>query len=538
MHNIEDWCISRQLWWGHRIPAWYDADGNVYVGRDEAAVREQNGLGEEVKLDRDNDVLDTWFSSALWPFSTMGWPEQTDSLEKFYPTSVLVTGFDIIFFWVARMIMMGLKFMGDVPFREVYIHGLIRDHDGQKMSKSKGNVLDPIDIVEGIDLDGLLAKRTEGLMQTHLKERIEAATRKEFPQGIAGYGADALRMTLASLATTGRDVSLDLGRVEGYRNFCNKLWNASQYVFTTIDSSDSAETTADVEFSTADRWIRSRLAATIETYHSSIADYRLDLAAQSLYEFVWHEFCDWYLEMTKPVLTGEDVSASRIAAARVTLSETLGAILKLLHPMMPFITEELWLARCAKAEFQSESVMIEPLPEAGEFTSDPAADEEIAWLKDFVFGIRQIRGEMDINPGKRLPVLLAGANTVDIARLESNRELLTALARLDSIELADDTELKEDVATALVGDTRLLVPLAGVIDVDAEISRLRKQQAQTQVDLDKCQAKLGNDQFVSNAPAEIVAKERGRADELNRKLEQFASQIDRLTAMAQRPKPP
>ncbi|MGI9259291.1 MAG: valine--tRNA ligase, partial [Gammaproteobacteria bacterium] len=456
MHNIEDWCISRQLWWGHRIPAWYDEDGNVYVGRDEAAVREQNGLGEDVRLDRDNDVLDTWFSSALWPFSTMGWPEQTDSLEKFYPTSVLVTGFDIIFFWVARMIMMGLKFMGDVPFREVYIHGLIRDHDGQKMSKSKGNVLDPLDIVEGIDLDGLLAKRTEGLMQTHLEERIEAATRKEFPQGIAGYGADALRMTLASLATTGRDVSLDLGRVEGYRNFCNKLWNASQYVFTTIDSSASAERTADVEFSTADRWIRSRLAATIETYHSSIEDYRLDLAAQSLYEFVWHEFCDWYLEMTKPVLTGEDVSAPRIAAARVTLSETLGAILKLLHPIMPFITEELWLTRCAKAGIQSESVMIEPLPEAGEFASDPAADEEIAWLKDFVFGIRQIRGEMDINPGKRLPVLLAGANTVDIARLESNRELLTALARLESIELADNTELEEGVATALVGDTRLL----------------------------------------------------------------------------------
>ncbi len=532
MHNIEDWCISRQLWWGHRIPAWYDEDGTVYVARDEAAVRRQNGLADDVRLDRDNDVLDTWFSSALWPFSTMGWPEQTDALEKFYPTSVLVTGFDIIFFWVARMIMLGLKFMGDVPFREVYIHGLIRDHDGQKMSKSKGNVLDPLDIVEGIDLDGLLAKRTEGLMQTHLKDRIEAATRKEFPQGIAGYGADALRMTLASLATTGRDVSLDLGRVEGYRNFCNKLWNASQYVFTTIDSDASSKDSVEMELSTADRWIRSRLAATVETYHSTIADYRLDLAAQSLYDFVWHEFCDWYLEMTKPVLTGDHASAPQIAAARATLSETLGAILRLLHPIMPFITEELWLTLCAKADIDTESVMVEPLPESGEFTSDTAADEEIAWLKDFVFGIRQIRGEMDINPGKRLPVLLANPSDIDIARLESNRGLLTALARLERIDLAADAELGEDVATALVGDLRLLVPLAGVIDVDAEIARLRKQQTQTQADLSKCEAKLGNGQFVSNAPAEIVAKERGRADELSRKLDQLASQIDRLTAMA------
>ncbi len=535
MHNIEDWCISRQLWWGHRIPAWYDEDGNVYVGRDEAAVRSRNNLTDDVKLEQDNDVLDTWFSSALWPFSTMGWPEQTDSLEKFYPTSVLVTGFDIIFFWVARMIMMGLKFMGDVPFREVYIHGLIRDHDGQKMSKSKGNVLDPLDIVEGIDLDGLLAKRTEGLMQPHLRDRIETATRKEFPQGIAGYGADALRMTLASLATTGRDVSLDLGRVEGYRNFCNKLWNASHYVFTTIDSSDASDTHVEPEFSTADRWIRSRLAATIESYHSSIADYRLDLAAQSLYEFVWHEFCDWYLEMTKPVLTGDDVPAARMNAARVTLEEALGAIIRLLHPIMPFITEELWLALCAKANIRTESVMIEALPEAGEFASDAAADAEIAWIKDFVFGVRQIRGEMDINPGKRLPVLLSGASAIDSERLESNRGLLSALARLESIELSDDAKVDEGVATALVGELRLLVPLAGVIDVDAEIARLKKQQAQTQADLNRCTAKLENDQFVSNAPAEIVAKERGRANEMTRKLEQLATQIDRLTTIAQDP---
>ncbi|HEY5624714.1 MAG TPA: valine--tRNA ligase [Gammaproteobacteria bacterium] len=528
MRNIEDWCISRQLWWGHRIPAWYDVEGNVYVGRDENEARERHGVPEDVVLTQDEDVLDTWFSSALWPFSTLGWPERTKALETFYPTTVLVTGFDIIFFWVARMIMMGLRFMDDVPFREVYIHGLIRDHDGQKMSKSKGNVLDPLDIVDGIDLEGLLAKRTEGLMQTHLKTRIEDATRKEFPNGIAAYGADALRMTLASLATTGRDVSLDLGRVEGYRNFCNKLWNAAQYVFTNMGDSDEGQ----AELSVADRWIRSRLHATAVVFHSSVSEYRLDLAAQTLYEFAWHEFCDWYLEMTKPVLTGDDVPEPRVIAAQHTLAEMLDALLRLLHPIMPFVTEELWLELCSRTRRPSESIMIEPLPLTNDYESDMAADDEVSWIKAFVVGVRQIRGEMNINPGKRLPALIADASSRDVARLDAHRELLTALARLEHIGVANDPDSIGGAATALVGQLRILVPLAGVIDLDAEVARLGKQQSQAQTDLDKTEAKLANAQFVDNAPAEIVAKERARAENLRQTLERLSSQIARLDAMS------
>jgi valyl-tRNA synthetase len=526
MHHIEDWCISRQLWWGHRIPAWYDADGNIYVAESEVAVRQKHKLGDEIELKQDDDVLDTWFSSALWPFSSLGWPENTQALKTFYPTSVLVTGFDIIFFWVARMIMMGLKIMNDVPFREVYIHGLIRDQDGQKMSKSKGNVLDPLDIVDGIDLDSLLKKNTEGLMQPQLMAHIERATRKEYPDGIAAYGVDALRMTLASLATTGRDISLDLGRVAGYRNFCNKLWNAAQYVFThTEDLSDG-----DIELTVADRWIRSRLNETVTTVHKSIADYRLDLTAQALYEFTWHEFCDWYLELTKPTVMDPETSQARLRGTRRTLADTLGAILKLLHPIMPFITEELWLDLCERNQASSKSIMLEALPEQDDFATDKEADEDIEWLKAFVAGVRQIRGEMDINPGKKLLVKVAESSAADRSRLDRHGPSLESLARLEGIELIDDADDVSAAAVALVGQMRLVVPLAGLIDLDAEIERLMKQRGRVEADLGKCRAKLADSQFLSNAPEEIVADKRGRSDELTLKLEQLDAQLERLRA--------
>ncbi len=523
MRNIEDWCISRQLWWGHRIPAWYDEAGNVFVARNEEEVRAKHGLGDEITLRRDDDVLDTWFSSALWPFSTLGWPNDTRELEAFYPSSVLVTAFDIIFFWVARMIMMGLKFMGDVPFRVVYIHGLVRDHEGQKMSKSKGNVLDPIDLIDGIDLETLLRQRTEGMMQPHLKAKVEKVTKRDFPDGIQAYGTDALRMTMASLATTGRDINFDLGRIEGYRNFCNKLWNAAHYVLTNIDG----ELTGEPELSVADRWIRSRLNETIVTVEDAIAGYRLDLAAHALYEFTWHELCDWYLELTKPVLNDETASTAAQLGARQTLRDTLGALLRLLHPIMPFVTEELWLELCERTGQSSETVMLEPLPSVNDFGRDEEAEEEIAWLKDFVVGVRQIRGEMNISPGKRLPVLLADVESGDRERLDRHRDLLQSLARLDDAEVLEGSE-PDGVATALVRQFRILVPLADLIDIDAERTRLGKQRQRIQQDLAKAEGKLGNERFIANAPEAVVQKERDRAADLSNQLKSLDQQLARL----------
>ncbi len=527
MRNIEDWCISRQLWWGHRIPAWYDADGQVYVGRTEDEVRQKHQIPAGVSLTQDDDVLDTWFSSALWPFSTLDWPRGSKELDTFYPTNVLVTGFDIIFFWVARMIMMGLKFMEDVPFREIYMTGLIRDHAGQKMSKSKGNILDPLDIVDGAELQTLLDKRTQGMMQPHLKERIEKLTRKEFPQGIAGYGADALRLTLANLATTGRDLSLDMGRVEGNRNFCNKLWNASHYVFTHADGLDDGPT----ELTVADRWIRSRLNETIETFHRTFADYRFDLASQALYEFTWHEFCDWYIELTKTVLNNPDASPAIVRGTRRCLAEVLAALLKLLHPMIPFVTEELWLELCKRSGSTSETIMLEPLPDGGSFARDPDADNEIGWLKSFVIGVRQIRGEMDINPGKRLPVRVAGATDDDTARVERHGQYLKDLARLDDVGFVATPDEVPGAAAALMGQMTLLVPLEGLIDLDAERDRLNKQREQAAADLQKTEHKLANPQFVANAPPEVVDGQRDRAGELNERLTQLDAQLARLKAL-------
>jgi len=527
MNNIQDWCISRQLWWGHRIPAWYDDAGNIYVGRSEDEAREKNGLDDTLALRQDEDVLDTWFSSALWPFSTQGWPQKTESLETFYPGNVLVTGFDIIFFWVARMIMMGLKFMGDVPFHEVYIHGLIRDPDGQKMSKSKGNVLDPLDLIDGVELDTLLAKRTTGLMQTHLTPKIEKATRSQFPDGIDEYGADALRFTFASLATTGRDIRFDLGRIEGYKNFCNKLWNASRYVLMNTEELDAG----DAEFSTADRWIRSRLNQATASMHEHFGNYRLDLAAQTVYEFTWHEFCDWYLELSKPILQSEDATAAQKRGTRQTLIEVLETLLRLLHPLMPFVTDEIWAQVAPRAGVDGDTVMLQRYPEANSEQQDDNAEAELEWVKKFILGIRQIRGEMDISPGKALPVLLVDSSDKDRLFAERNSLLLRRVGRVESVQALDATEEPPASATALLGNMRLLVPLAGIIDKDAEKARINKQRERIATDLARSKGKLGNEKFVNNAPADVVTQENQRVAEFERQLSQLDEQLERLDTL-------
>ena len=524
MRNIQDWCISRQLWWGHRIPAWYDEAGKIYVARDEAEARDKHGLAASVKLRQDDDVLDTWFSSALWPFATMGWPDETAALATFYPTNVLVTSFDIIFFWVARMIMMGLEFMGDVPFREVYIHALVRDHEGQKMSKSKGNILDPLDLIDGVDLDTLLKKRTDGLMQTHLQANIEKATRKEFPNGIEGVGTDALRLTFASLATTGRDARFDLGRAQGYHRFCNKLWNASAYVLSQIDGVRDG----DSELGLADRWIRSRLAHTIREVHSGYAEYRLDLVAQILYDFAWHELCDWYLELTKAVLTDPGSDPRLRRGAQRTLADVLGALLKLLHPLIPFVTEELWLELCARTGAKSPTVMLERMPEVGDFASDAETDAEIDWLKAFVVGVRQIRGDSNLPRSIALAVQLADASDTDRARAERHAAQLRKLAGLERIDVLAPGASVKGAAVALLGAMRILVPLAGLIDVASERDRLGKQLAKSRDDAAKSRRKLDNQSFVANAPADVVAKETARVAELEQRAAQLEQQLARL----------
>jgi valyl-tRNA synthetase len=529
MHNIQDWCISRQLWWGHRIPAWYDDAGNHYVGQSEGEVRERHRLAPDVDLRQDPDVLDTWFSSALWPFATLGWPAKTREFERFYPTNVLVTGHDIIFFWVARMIMLGLRFAGDVPFREVYIHGLVRDHEGQKMSKSKGNILDPIDLIDGIGLESLVAKRTEAMMNPAQKPVIEKATRSEFPDGIPAFGTDALRMTFASLATQGRDLRFDFGRIDGYHKFCNKLWNATQFVFAQIGR---AEAGSNVTLSVADRWIRSRLAACIAAVRAGFDDYRFDLANQAAYEFVWHEFCDWYLELTKPVLGGEAASAAEKRGARETLTTVLGTSLRLLHPIVPFVTEELWLALGAKSGKPSATIMVESFPDPEDFSRDDEATAEIEWLKGFVVGVRQIRGEMNLSPGRPLPLRLAGGSELDRQRVTRNRAAIDRLARIENIEWIEAATALRGVATTLLGDLRILIPLAGLVDPAREIDRLEKQIRKIADDLAQTERKLGNERFVANAPADIVAKERDRATDLAARRARMADQLEKLREIA------
>ncbi len=529
MRNIRDWCVSRQLWWGHRIPAWYDADGNVYVGRSEAEVRSTHHLGERA-LRQDEDVLDTWFSSALWPFSTLGWPATTPELRRFYPGSVLITGFDIIFFWVARMLMMGLKFMGDVPFRDVYITGLIRDEHGEKMSKSKGNVIDPLDIVDGISLEALLAKRTSGLMQPQLAPAIEKATRKAYPEGIAAHGTDALRFTFAALAAPSRDIRFDLGRVGGYRNFCNKLWNAARFV-TLVAAAEAPVRGAPQELGIAERWIRSRFGRMLATLEQALRDYRFDFAASALYEFAWYDFCDWYLELTKPVLQDKEAPAAARRGTLHTLTTVLEALQRALHPFMPFITEEIWQRIAPLAGVSGDSVMLAPFPRPQEFPVDEGAEHEAQWLKAVILGVRQIRGEMNIAPSRRIPLLCRDATAEDRALIERHHTLLLRLAGLEAITVLPGGASAPQSAVALVGTLALLVPMAGLIDAAAEIDRLGKLISRAESDLAKTHAKLANESFVRNAPAAVVATERERAAELRRTAAELNSQLERVRGM-------
>jgi len=532
MRDIQDWCISRQLWWGHRIPAWYDNEGNFYVGESEAAVRAEHALAGDIELRQDDDVLDTWFSSALWTFSTLGWPEETEELAIFHPSSVLVTGFDIIFFWVARMIMMTLHFRKEVPFHTVYVHGLVRDNDGQKMSKSKGNVIDPIDLIDGIDLEGLVSKRTAGMMQPKLAAKIEKATRRQFPDGIGAYGTDALRFTYFSLASTGRDIKFDIGRIEGYKNFCNKIWNAARYVLMNCENEDCGTGgDAPVELSLADRWIVSKLQETEAEVARAIGNYRFDMASQALYEFIWNEYCDWYLELSKPVLWDDNASDQAKRGTRRTLIRVLEAWLRLLHPLMPFITEEIWQTVGPLAGKSGPTIMLQPYPVADDKGVDSAANSDIEWLKGVIVGVRNIRGEMNIPPGKELTVLLGDGDERDKTRLEQNAPFLKKLAKLADITWLPAGEEAPVAATALVGELEILVPMAGLMDKDAELARLAREIDKLEKDLSRIQGKLGNASFVNKAPAAVVAKERDKMQAQQQALETLQEQVQRIQQM-------
>ena len=528
MQNIEDWCISRQLWWGHRIPAWYDADGQLYVGRSEQEVRDRNHLGDDVALHQDEDVLDTWFSSALWPFSTLGWPRQNAALERFYPTDILVTGFDIIFFWVARMIMMGLRFAQDVPFRRVYVHGLVRDAHGQKMSKSKGNTIDPIDVIDGIDLEALVQKRIGDLMDPGKAQAIERITRQEFPDGFPASGTDALRFCFAAQATFGRDVRFELPRVLGYRNFCNKLWNATRFALMHAERLD-----ADAPHATpglADRWVRSRLHAVAQGITEHLEECRFDLAAQALYDFVWHDFCDWYLELAKATLT-QDGHDAPVQATLQTLYATLEDALGLLHPFMPFITEELYRMLPQRQHDPEAMLMNAAWPQPAAVADAEEAVAAVGWLQEFVGGIRRIRAEMDIAPGQPVPVLLDGWTDQDQARFGATEAWIMSLARPESVRWLDAGESAPEAATALVGDMRVLIPLAGLIDRDAELERLDRELKKLESARAAVRRKLDNENFVSKAPADVVERERGRLAELDAAHAQLTQQHEKIKRM-------
>jgi len=531
MRNIQDWCISRQIWWGHRIPAWYDDSGNIYVGLTETDARTKAGLDDTVVLRQDDDVLDTWFSSALWPFSTLGWPEDTDALRTFYPTSVLVTGFDIIFFWVARMIMMGLKLMGAPPFREVYIHGLVRDAHGQKMSKSKGNVLDPIDLIDGIDLETLVAKRRAGLMQPQMADKIERHTRKDFPDGIPAYGTDALRFTFAALASTGRDINFDLGRIEGYRNFCNKLWNAARYVLLNTEDRDCGQAGETVALNAADKWIISQLQQTTREVKSAIEGYRFDLAAQAIYAFIWDAYCDWYLELSKPVLMDAGSSPELQRGARRTLIRVMETILRLVHPLAPFISEEIWQRMAPLAGISGKTIMRQPYPEHDLSLIDEDASTEIEWVKNVIVGVRKIRSGMSIDPRKPLPVLLENGSATDRGRLERNRHYLENIGRIETITWLEANEQAPESAIALVGEMKLLIPLSGLIDKAAEIARLAKELEQRSKDLLRCEQKLTNAGFLEKAPATVVEKEQTKAVSLRQAINDLEAQRRKIQSL-------
>ncbi|MDU4093990.1 MAG: valine--tRNA ligase [Pantoea sp.] len=535
MRDIQDWCISRQLWWGHRIPAWYDAQGNVYVGRNEEEVRAENQLDEGVELHQDNDVLDTWFSSGLWTFSTLGWPENTEALRTFHPTSVLVSGFDIIFFWIARMIMLTMHFMKDengksqVPFKTVYMTGLIRDEEGQKMSKSKGNVIDPLDMVDGISLESLLEKRTGNMMQPQLAEKIRKRTEKQFPNGIEPAGTDALRFTLAALASTGRDINWDMKRLEGYRNFCNKLWNASRFVLMNTEEKDCGQNGGEMTLSLADRWILAEFNNTVKAYREALDSYRFDIAANILYEFTWNQFCDWYLELTKPVM--HNGTEAELRGTRHTLVTVLEALLRLAHPIIPFITETIWQRVKVLKGISDDTIMLQPFPVYDAHQVDNAALADTEWLKQAIVAVRNIRAEMNISPGKPLELLLRGASADAQRRVSENRNFLQAMARLSDITVLAQGEKGPLSVTKLVDGAELLIPMAGLVDKEAELDRLAKELAKLEAEMEKINARLSNESFVARAPEAVVAKERARMDELEQGKTKLIEQQSVIAAL-------
>lgn len=553
MNNIQDWCISRQLWWGHRIPAWYAQDGSVYVGRSEDEVRQKYHLGSDISLNQDEDVLDTWFSSALWTFSTLDWTGDAAKdaenyfLKTFHSTDVLVTGFDIIFFWVARMIMMTLHFVKDengkpqVPFKTVYVHGLVRDGEGQKMSKSKGNVLDPLDLVDGIDLETLIAKRTTGLMNPKDAAKIEKATRKEFPDGINAYGTDALRFTFCALANTGRDIKFDLKRVEGYRNFCNKIWNATRFVLMNVEgmsrtaAQDGQAPCTDL-WELPEQWIVSRLQKAEAAVHKAFADYRLDMVAQTMYDFIWNEYCDWYVELTKPVLNSDEVSEERKAEVRRVLLATLESSLRLLHPLMPFLTEEIWqtvapmIGKKGNAG-QSATIMLAPFPQPEDAKINEQAEADMLWLQGLIGAVRNIRGEMGLGNARLLPVLLKNVSDKEREQLGRIEPLFKALSKVESIEFLSSDQEPPLSSSSVVGQVSIFVPMKGLIDPQAEIGRLTRKIEKLQKQFDVLNGKLSNQGFLAKAPANVVESEKTVLADLGDQLQKLNAQKEQLAAL-------
>jgi valyl-tRNA synthetase len=528
LNNIQDWCVSRQLWWGHRIPAWYDENGQIYVGYSEKDVRQKNNLADNVPLSQDEDVLDTWFSAGLWPFSTLGWPQKTPEYELYYPTDVLVTGFDIIFFWVARMVMLGLKFTDKIPFKTVYIHGLIQDQDGQKMSKSKGNVIDPLDIIDGIDLESLVAKRTTGLMQPQMAKKIEQNTRKQYPEGIAAYGTDALRFTFCALATFARHIRFDLKRVETYRNFCNKLWNASRYVLMNTENQNLGKSEQDREYSAIDLWILTELEKTKKLVVEHIQSYRFDMLASCLYDFTWNVFCDWYLELSKSILNSQESTAKQLAGTRYTLVSVLEQLMRLMHPIMPFITEEIWQRLAPLLGNTRPTIMLEPYPEFNfdTITADmQLASTEIEWVKALISTMRTLRNEVGVSPSQHLSIILTGASE-DKANLSKHAALLYKLARLEQASFLDANQKPPISAIGLASSTcQIHLPLQGLIDKNAEIARLKKEMDKLQKEVQKSEVKLGNENYVRNAPKEIVDIEHARLADHKKSYEKLNQQL-------------
>ena len=519
MNKIQDWCISRQLWWGHRIPAWFDKEENVYVGKTEDEVRKKYDL-KDIELHQDEDVLDTWFSSALWTFSTLGWPKEDNLLSRYHPTSVLVTGFDIIFFWVARMIMMTTHFISEVPFKKILIHGLIKDSEGIKMSKSKGNTLDPLDIIDGINLSDLSAKRTEGLMQPQMKERIEKQTKKDFPEGISAYGTDALRLTFCSLATGGRDINFDMKRVEGYRNFCNKLWNASRFIEMQIESYGvSEESNEDL----IEKWINYRFNLTVKKVNDAFESFRFDLATKAIYEFIWYEFCDWYIELSKIKLSNEGEENSKIVKSMVTILEET---LRLAHPIMPFITEEIWMHFKPYHQNSEKSIMIAETPKHKENLSDDEY-QSIEWLKEIVSGIRNIRGEMLIKPSMTIKAFYEGGDKIDRNRSNDLTNLIKEIAGLESLEWIGEKNLPPS-AVVVVENLKILIPLEGLIDPKEESQRLTKKIDKVSKEHKMLSSKLNNKKFTDNAPKELVQEQQERFEIISKELNNLNDQLKEI----------